>query len=160
MQLNEFETKEYFSKHPPVYQGGWHNLARAALAVEMFVHKYSPIRFVPHIKCPILFVAATQDVLCPVDQVYKAVKLAEHGQLLSRECTHFELYRGQLFEGLITEQVEFLQKHTGLVETTAAAAAQAVAPAARAKPELQGIALQASAHGDVALNRDQAMRQG
>eukprot|EP00775_Hariotina_reticulata_P003758 gene3758-4017_t len=80
MQLNEFETKEYFSKHPPIYQGGWHNLARAALALEMFVHKYSPIRFVPHIKCPILFVAATQDVLCPVDQVYKAVKLAEGGR--------------------------------------------------------------------------------
>lgn len=25
MQLNEFETKEYFSKHPPVYQGAWEN---------------------------------------------------------------------------------------------------------------------------------------
>lgn len=25
MQLNEFETKEYFSKHPPVYQGNWTN---------------------------------------------------------------------------------------------------------------------------------------
>lgn len=25
MQLNEFETKEYFSKHPSVYQGAWTN---------------------------------------------------------------------------------------------------------------------------------------
>jgi hypothetical protein len=25
MQLNDFETKEYFSKHPPVYQGHWTN---------------------------------------------------------------------------------------------------------------------------------------
>jgi hypothetical protein len=25
MQLNEFETKEYFSKHPAVYQGAWTN---------------------------------------------------------------------------------------------------------------------------------------
>jgi hypothetical protein len=25
MQLNDFETQEYFSKHPPVYQGAWTN---------------------------------------------------------------------------------------------------------------------------------------
>lgn len=31
MQLNEFETKEYFSKHPAVYQGGWTNKVRERL---------------------------------------------------------------------------------------------------------------------------------
>ncbi|KAF6260384.1 Alpha/Beta hydrolase protein [Scenedesmus sp. NREL 46B-D3] len=104
MQLNEFETKEYFSKHPPVYQGGWQNKARAALVWELFAHKYSPIRCVPDIACPIQFVAATEDVLCPVDQVLKAVRLARRGVLLSRRCTHFELYRGKLLEGLVAAQ--------------------------------------------------------
>jgi len=88
--------------------------ARAALALELFVHRYSPITFVPQVKCPILFVAATEDVLCPVDQVHKAVALAPQARLLSRNCTHFELYRGALFEGLIGEQVKFFQQHTGL----------------------------------------------
>lgn len=88
--------------------------ARAALVLELFVHKYSPIQRVPEIQCPILFVAATQDVLCPVDQVHKAVGLAKQGQLLSRECTHFELYRGALFEGLIREQTQFLRRQSGL----------------------------------------------
>lgn len=78
------------------------------------MHKYSPIKFVPQLKCPILFVAATEDVLCPVDQVHKAVALAPQGRLLSRNCTHFELYRGALFEGLIGEQVKFFQENTGL----------------------------------------------
>jgi pimeloyl-ACP methyl ester carboxylesterase len=85
------------------------------LALEMFVHKYSPIQHVKQISCPILFVAATQDVLCPVDQVHRALALAPNAQLLSRECTHFELYRGQLFEGLIHEQARFFQQHTGLL---------------------------------------------
>jgi hypothetical protein len=99
--------------------------ARAALALELFVQRYSPIQYVKDIQCPILFVAATQDVLCPVDQVHKAVGLARKGQLLSRDCTHFELYRGALFEGLIGEQAKFLQQHTGLAPATAAAAATA-----------------------------------
>jgi pimeloyl-ACP methyl ester carboxylesterase len=116
MQLNDFETKEYFSKHPSVYQGGWQNKARAALVWELFAHKYSPIRYVPDLTCPIQFVAATEDVLCPVDQVLKAVRLAKQGVLLSRQCTHFELYRGKLFEGLVAEQVEFLRQQTGLAK--------------------------------------------
>ncbi|WIA29635.1 hypothetical protein OEZ86_012122 [Tetradesmus obliquus] len=120
MQLSEFETKEYFSKHPSVYQGGWQNKARAALVWELFARKYSPIRSVPDLSCPIQFVAATEDVLCPVDQVLKAVRLAKHGVLLSRQCTHFELYRGKLFEGLVAEQVAFLRQHTGLVKAAAA----------------------------------------
>lgn len=124
MQLNEFETSEYFSKHPSdgVYQGGWVNAARAALAFELFSRRYSPIQHVAAVRCPILFVAATQDVLCPVEQVRRAVALARRGSLLSRECTHFELYRGQLFEGLIGEQLAFLQQHTGLVGVPAAKA--------------------------------------
>lgn len=91
-----------------------HTQARAALALELFVSQYSPIKHVPQLTCPILFVAVTEDVLCPVDQVHRAVALAQRGQLLSRDCTHFELYRGALFEGLIGEQLKFFQQHTGL----------------------------------------------
>lgn len=98
-----------------------HIQARAALVFELFVHKYSPIQYVPRISCPIMFVAATEDVLCPVDQVHRAVKLAKQGQLLSRVCTHFELYRGALFEGLIQEQVQFFRQVTGLANSPAPA---------------------------------------
>lgn len=34
MQLNEFETKEYFSKHPSVYQGAWTNQVRQETAMQ------------------------------------------------------------------------------------------------------------------------------
>ncbi|KAF8073154.1 aidA [Scenedesmus sp. PABB004] len=124
MQLSEFESAEYYSKHPRVYQGGWTNRARACLALELFVHRYSPIACVPRVAAPVLFVAASRDTLCPVDAVRRAAGLARRGQLLERDCTHFELYRGELFEKLIDEQVLFLRRHTGL-----AAAREAAAPA-------------------------------
>lgn len=94
--------------HPPASQ------ARACLSWELLTRKYSPIQSVARVACPVLYVAAKRDELCPVDQVYKAGKLTPRGQLLMRDCTHFELYRGALFEGLIAEQLAFLQKHTGL----------------------------------------------
>lgn len=93
------------------------------MVLELFVHKYSPINRVPDVQCPILFVAATEDVLCPVDQVHKAVALGRRAELLSRDCTHFELYRGALFEGLIGEQAQFFRTKTGLAPAAAAAAA-------------------------------------
>eukprot|EP00882_Tetradesmus_deserticola_P014397 GHRQ01015309.1.p2 GENE.GHRQ01015309.1~~GHRQ01015309.1.p2 ORF type:complete len:207 (+),score=71.75 GHRQ01015309.1:920-1540(+) len=143
MQLNDFETKEYYSKHPPVYQGGWQNKARAALVWELFVGRYSPIQYVPDIACPIQFVAATEDVLCPVDQVLKAVGLAQQGSLLSRQCTHFELYRGKLFQGLVTAQVAFFRQHTGLAKAKAKAAA--VAAPAGPENDAEGVNDQGSA---------------
>jgi hypothetical protein len=69
---------------------------------------------VPAVACPILFVGAIKDELCPVGQIYRAGELAPQGELLMRDCTHFELYRGKLFEELIADQVAFLQRHTGL----------------------------------------------
>lgn len=119
MQLDDFETKVYFSKHPQVYQGNWQNIARACLVWELFWHKYSPIKYVPDIKCPILFIAATTESLCPVGYIYKAAKIAQQGQLLERECTHFELYNGKLFEDVISEQVNFFRQHTGLAGASA-----------------------------------------
>eukprot|EP00879_Flechtneria_rotunda_P013432 GHRR01014025.1.p1 GENE.GHRR01014025.1~~GHRR01014025.1.p1 ORF type:complete len:351 (+),score=133.40 GHRR01014025.1:659-1711(+) len=160
MQLNEFETKEYFSKHPPVYQGGWQNLARASLVWELFIHKYSPIKAVPDITCPIMFVAATEDVLCPVDQVYKAVKLAKRGQLLSRECTHFELYRGKLFEDLVAKQVEFFRQQTGLAAAAAAPGGKAGAQQNNRAAEADAAAAGAEAAQDKSVVQKTAAASG
>lgn len=114
MQLDDFETSEYFSKHPAVYQGGWTNAARASLSWELFTQRYSPGACAPAVPCPVMFVAASTDSLCPVEQVKAAAAAAPKGTLLLRECTHFELYRGELFEGLIDKQAAFLAHAAGL----------------------------------------------
>ena len=125
-------------------QGGWQNLARASFYLEMLISKYSPIKFVPSIEAPIMFIAATNDGLCPHDVVEAASKLAPNGRMLSRNATHFELYRGALFDGIIHEQITFLQMHLG-VDAKAGAAAEAAAAAVEGGEEVEGAAA-AAAH--------------
>jgi len=107
MQLDAGETAEYFSKHPRVYHGGWRNLVRARLTLEM--GGYSPIKFLPNVEAPVLVVAATNDTLCPVEEVRRAPSLNPRVRLLLRDCTHFELYRGAHFDAVIDTQVGLLR---------------------------------------------------
>lgn len=105
MVLSASELKEYFAKHPKNYLGGWRNLAPARTLA--FMSLYSPKTEVPTIKVPILFVAATQDSLCPIEFVRQAAETAPLGKLLEVNTTHFDLYRGENFERISTEMVAF-----------------------------------------------------
>lgn len=107
MQLDAHESREYFSKHPPAYHGGWRNLVRARLTLEM--GRYSPIDHLPRVRAPVLVVAATNDTLCPVGEVRRAPSVNPRVRLLLRDCTHFELYRGQHFDAVIDAQVALLR---------------------------------------------------
>jgi pimeloyl-ACP methyl ester carboxylesterase len=107
MQLDAHETNEYFSKHPKVYHGGWRNLVRARLTLEM--GRYSPIKFLPEVKAPVLMIAATNDTLCPIAEVRRAPLVSPRVRLLLRDCTHFELYRGKHFDAVIDAQVGLLR---------------------------------------------------
>lgn len=107
MQLDSHETKEYFSKHPRVYHGGWRNLVRARLTLEM--GRYSPIDHLPKVTAPVLMIAATNDTLCPIAQVRRAPGVNARVRLLLRDCTHFELYRGAHFDAVIDAQVGLLR---------------------------------------------------
>lgn len=102
-------------------QGGWENLARATLTWDFAVHRYSPIKYVPKVTAPVLFIAATNDTLCAFESVQKAVQIAPNAQLMARDCTHFELYRNH-FEGVIHDQVNFFRQHLGLGPLPMAAA--------------------------------------
>jgi predicted alpha/beta hydrolase len=101
-------------------QGGWENLVRATLTWDFAVHRYSPIKYVPKVTAPILFIAATNDTLCAFDSVEKATQIAPNARLMARNCTHFELYKNH-FEGVIHDQVSFFRQHLGMRPLPAAA---------------------------------------
>lgn len=105
MILDESEQKMYFQKHPVNYLGGWRNLAPARTLA--FMSLYNPIQEVPGIKVPILFVAATDDNLCPIEYVRNAAELAQEGELLEVNTTHFDLYQGENFAKITERMVEF-----------------------------------------------------
>ena len=109
MVISDNELTNYFAKHPAEYLGGWKNLAPARTLAYMSL--YSPIQDVPTIKVPILFVAATNDTLCPIEYVRTAAEQAVLGQLMEINTTHFELYSGENFARISARMVDFAKTH-------------------------------------------------
>jgi dienelactone hydrolase len=77
---------------------------------------YRPILSIPKITGPVLFIAATTDKLCPKEKVEAAAALAKHGELMSVDCNHFEIYSGATFDLVIQRQIAFVKKVAGLPE--------------------------------------------
>lgn len=99
-------------------------LARFALEASA----YRPIASVPRIPCPVLFISATRDALCPHALVQRAAGLlpgessggAGNGataggssRLVEFESSHFDIYHGEHGARAGREMVEFIRKHTG-----------------------------------------------
>eukprot|EP00775_Hariotina_reticulata_P009556 gene9556-9718_t len=113
MGLSEDDEAAYYSKHPPQKQGGWRNLARCSLALE--VSSYRPITLLHKIKAPVLFIAAAQDKLCPAAEVEKAAAKTPHAKFVAVDCGHFDVYSGQPLQHLMDEMVAFYKEAAGMV---------------------------------------------
>ena len=98
-------------------------MARALLVLEL--PWYSPIRSVPDVTAPIMFLSALRDTTCPPKLIQRAAELARHPgmELLEFDTSHFNLYQGMQLEGCLTSAGEFMLKHTVGAQAAAAAAA-------------------------------------
>lgn len=114
MILDEAEMAKYYAKHPPKKVGGWMNLVRAGLVLEL--SRYNPIQYVKHIQAPVLFVSSLRDHLCPPGVVREAAtKMGDQATLMEVEGSHFDVYLGETYEQVVAGQVVFLKQH--LMET-------------------------------------------
>lgn len=102
-------------------QGGWRNMARCKLALE--VSSYRPITLIPSIKAPVLYAAATNDNLCPIDGVKAALNVTPNGQLVTVDTNHFQVYSGEALEYLSGKYAEFFRTAAGLPAQMKAASA-------------------------------------
>ena len=111
MNLGEEQLKTYFSKHPKKYLGGWKNLTPARTLAMMSL--YNPISAVPKIKIPILFLAASNDTLCPAEIVEKAASKAIHisSKLVTIDASHFDMYSGDTATQAVNHMIAFLNIH-------------------------------------------------
>jgi len=120
MPLPPDELQLYFAKHPQVEAqkgGGWLNKAPARLA--LLIGSYSPIDSVAYVEAPILFVAASEDTLCPASLVAAAHRECGYGgrnvtgacELLTVDCGHFGLYAGSPFNEAAGAMLKFFKKH-------------------------------------------------
>lgn len=83
--------------------------ARIALRVPL----YSPGRHVSEITAPMLVQLATGDDVTPYVKARKIVSRIPKGEVKSYDCTHFEPYLDPHFERIITDQIDFLDRHVG-----------------------------------------------
>ncbi|GBF89933.1 hypothetical protein Rsub_02637 [Raphidocelis subcapitata] len=130
MQLEEGDMTHYAATRPAQPQGGWRNMACARLSAELLFKKYSPIKFIPDIEVPVLFVASSEDKLCPFEQVQAGLSRARRGYLIARDVSHFQLTGPAQLPSLMTEQVTWVLER--LAEEGDAAAAGAHEAAERA----------------------------
>ena len=110
MPMSEQDLQTYYSKHPKIYLGDWKNLAPARTL--LFMSRYNPINEIPKLTVPVLMIGATNDDLCPVSTIEKAFKSLQpnkNHRLVTKECTHFDVYVGPVFEDLKAEMIKFLQ---------------------------------------------------
>lgn len=113
MTMTEEQLNMYFSKHPPIYLGGWRNLAPARTLLLMSF--YNPKDDMPQLReqgTPILFIAAEQDELCPASSIISAFdQVGNKASMISLNCTHFDIYGGDQFKKATAAMQSFLAEH-------------------------------------------------
>ena len=85
--------------------------ARIALRVPL----YSPGSKVADITAPTLVQLAKRDDVTPYAKAKKIVDRIPHGEVRSYDCAHFEPYLEPHFDGIVTDQIDFLNRHVPLV---------------------------------------------
>ncbi|GIL46824.1 hypothetical protein Vafri_3701 [Volvox africanus] len=101
--------------------GGWRPVILSRFTLE--TSSYSPIKSVPRVTAPVMFISALRDQLCPAEQVRKAAELlptsnnnsrggsSSRGELVELDCTHFDAYLGEHLVAATESMVQFLRRH-------------------------------------------------
>ncbi|APX63779.1 MULTISPECIES: alpha/beta hydrolase [Acinetobacter] len=77
--------------------------------------RYRPIQDVRKITVPVLFIAAQQDSLIPIESSRETVtNIAPFAQYHEWNMRHFDIYHGEWFEKAISTQLEFLHQYIGV----------------------------------------------
>jgi uncharacterized protein len=87
----------------------WRN--EYAARIGLTVATYSPGRRAADVACPLLVAVGDRDVVTPPGPARKAAGRARLGELVSYDAGHFDLYRGELFDRAVADQVRFLSRH-------------------------------------------------
>jgi len=75
------------------------------------VGAYRPRRAATRITCPWLVVVGQDDGVTPPEPALKAAGRAPRGEVRRYPAGHFDIYVGELFERVVADQLEFLERH-------------------------------------------------
>jgi len=86
------------------------NEACARIIIRM--DKYSPIKYVARVHCPVLLQVCDKDISLPMSVVEKAEKrLGKLAEVIHYPIDHFDIYLGKNFEKSVNDQLGFFKKH-------------------------------------------------
>lgn len=90
----------------------WRNefAPRAALRLPL----YNPGRRAADVRCPLLVQVVADDAVTPPAPAIAAANRAPRGELIAYAgLGHFDVYRGEPFEQVVSDQLDFLARHLG-----------------------------------------------
>ena len=81
--------------------------ARVALTIPFD----APGRRTRDVSCPILFCVCEHDSVAPARATLRHAARAPRGEVRTYDAGHFDIYTGDLFEHVIADQLDFLERH-------------------------------------------------
>lgn len=110
MLVSKPELEIYYGRHPKVLLGGWKPWVPARFA--LYLSRYSPIKALPKLDVPVLFISASKDALCSPDVIRAASEKCRGScEVLELETDHFSVYSGSFFDVSTKRMVEFLNQN-------------------------------------------------
>lgn len=97
----------------------WRNEIGARALLEVGLNR--PLRRAPDVRCPLLVQIAITDTVAPPAAAEKAAARAPRGEVRHYPLGHFDVYTGDGFERVVTDQVAFLTRHLGAPRVLAGA---------------------------------------
>ena len=102
---------------PDVYRGytrlvphGKALINEVAARFGLKVFTYRPGRLAAKVPCPILFCVCQTDSVAPAAATCRHAAKAPHGEVKLYPVGHFDIYVGDAFERVVTDQLEFLEE--------------------------------------------------
>ena len=71
----------------------------------------APGRHATKVRCPILFCVCDEDSVAPAEATLRHAAKAPRGEILRYPVGHFDIYVGDQFENVISDQLTFLRTH-------------------------------------------------
>jgi len=96
----------------------WRNEVAARVALDVLT--YRPGRAAARVQCPILFCICQADTVTPADTTLRYANTAPRGEVKLYPEGHFDIYLGDAFERVLSDQIDFLHRHAPVNPTSQA----------------------------------------
>ena len=96
----------------------WRNEVAARVALDVLT--YRPGRAAARVQCPILFCICQADTVTPADTTLRYANTAPRAEVKLYPEGHFDIYLGDTFERVLSDQIDFLHRHAPVNPTSPA----------------------------------------